>query len=99
MGYALAMDGAGGHCSGHVSSLHAAHDGHHGQMSETSVEMEQGVGTDDHGNCDPHLCQAVALSIQHNAISYGLSGEVIAVAQDTWRPLGYLENPDRPPNS
>ena len=97
--YALAMNGVGGHCGGHLSSMHDAVDAHADldlivADSHSSTETSQ-----DHSDCDRHLCPVLSECLVYGTVSYDDFSEIVANSGNQIHVQERLDCRERPPNS
>ncbi|WP_165759709.1 hypothetical protein [Falsiruegeria litorea] len=96
--HALSKDCVGGHCDDHlVMEMQESHVGHaSGKPTDSASNGSNGMEPDE---CNPFLCNALALTFPDSEVSFDQSEAALAWLVTSFSTLNEPENPDRPPNT
>lgn len=95
--YALSNDCANGHCDDHMTAAATEH--HAGHLSgETTDSDPHGSNGMEHDECNPFLCNVLALTLLSSEAVFDQSEAALAWQVSCLSTLEKPDNPDRPPN-
>lgn len=95
--HALSQEHANAHCGTHMIVPVAEH--HVGYaLEEATDSVSNGSSGQQHAECNPILCNALALMLCSSEVAFDHSEAVLAWQVTGFATLDEPDNPDRPPN-
>ncbi len=95
--HALSNDCANGHCNDHMTATSTEH--HAGHLSgEATDSGPLGWNGMEHDECNPFLCNVLALTSQSSEAVFDQSEVALAWQVSSLSTLEEPDSPDRPPN-
>jgi len=95
--HALSIDCANGHCDDHMTVNATEH--HAGHVSgEATDSGPLGSNGMEHDECNPFLCNVLALTLASSEAVFDQSEAALAWQVSSLATLEEPDNPDRPPN-
>jgi len=95
--HALSNDCANGHCDDHMTATATEHHTGH-VLGEATDRGSLGSNGMEHDDCNPFLCNALALTLVSSDAVFDQSEATLAWQASSLSTLKEPDNPDRPPN-